>query len=63
MDESAAVPSTIFSKIWEENMGFLFDKNIFDKDNFSFVWSIVSMEKNADAVSSLLFVLSNYLIR
>lgn len=50
VEEPAAVPSNIFNKIWEENMGFLFDKNIFDKDNFSFVWSIVSMEKNAEPV-------------
>lgn len=53
VEEPAAVPSNIFNKIWEENMSFLFDKNIFDKDNFSFVWSIVSMEKNAEPVIDL----------
>jgi hypothetical protein len=41
-DESKVVPQDIFKSIWQENMSFLADKNIFDTDYFSFIWSIVS---------------------
>lgn len=41
---SALVPRPIFNHVWEENMKFLRDKNIFDVDYFSFLWPLVVMK-------------------
>lgn len=49
-EESKVVPKDIFQNIWRENMSFLSDKNIFDTDYFSFIWSIVSQTKIPDHV-------------
>ena len=41
---SALVPRPIFNHVWEENMKFLRDKNIFDVDYFSFLWPLVQLK-------------------
>ncbi len=47
--ESGMIQSSIFSSIWEENMKFLRDKNIFDSQYFSFIWRVITMHPNAVA--------------
>ena len=47
--ESGMIQSSIFSSIWEENMKFLRDKNIFDSQYFSFIWRVITMHPNAIA--------------
>lgn len=47
---SALVPRPIFNHVWEENMKFLRDKNIFDVDYFSFLWPLVQL-KPAPAIT------------
>lgn len=41
-EESKLVPRSIFDKIWEENMTFLREKNVFDVNYFQFVWDVVT---------------------
>lgn len=63
--ESTVIPKlspTIFDQIWKENMSFLVDKNIFDKDYFTFLWDVVKlaeqspvMENNDDNIQDPLF--------
>lgn len=45
-EESSKVPREIFTNIWNQNMNFLNDKNIFDPDYFRFIWNIISIEKD-----------------
>ncbi|PRP88236.1 ubiquitin domain-containing protein [Planoprotostelium fungivorum] len=40
-EEAEKVPQNIYNKIWSENANFLFDKNIFDSDYFTFVWQTI----------------------
>jgi hypothetical protein len=47
LDEKQAaqlVPEPIYNSIWEENMAFFQDKNIFDPDYFDFLWSCVKLD-------------------
>lgn len=46
---SALVPRPIFNHVWEENMKFLRDKNIFDVDYFSFLWPLVQLKPATSA--------------
>jgi ubiquitin carboxyl-terminal hydrolase 34 len=41
------VPEPIYNGIWEENMAFFQDKNIFDPDYFDFLWSVVKLDQSA----------------
>lgn len=45
-ENKSIIPSFIYKKIWEENMAFLNDKNIYDPDYFGFLWRIVSLDKS-----------------
>lgn len=45
-DISSIIPRSIFQKIWEDNMTFLHEKNIFDPDYYKFLWGIVSLDKS-----------------
>ncbi|CAG8438368.1 11338_t:CDS:10 [Funneliformis caledonium] len=40
-DQVTKVPVDIYSSIWEENIGFLQDKNIFDPGYFQLMWSVL----------------------
>jgi hypothetical protein len=40
------VPEPIYNGIWEENMAFFQDKNIFDPDYFDFLWSCVKLDRS-----------------
>ncbi|CAI2172590.1 20242_t:CDS:10, partial [Funneliformis geosporum] len=40
-DQITKVPVDIYSSIWEENIGFLQDKNIFDPGYFQLMWSVL----------------------
>jgi hypothetical protein len=40
-EQVAKVPSDIYSSIWEENICFLQDKNIFDSGYFQLMWSVL----------------------
>ncbi|PKY49535.1 hypothetical protein RhiirA4_405561 [Rhizophagus irregularis] len=40
-EQVAKVPTDIYSSIWEENINFLQDKNIFDPGYFQLMWSVL----------------------
>eukprot|EP01117_Protostelium_nocturnum_P007975 TRINITY_DN2842_c0_g2_i10.p1 TRINITY_DN2842_c0_g2~~TRINITY_DN2842_c0_g2_i10.p1 ORF type:complete len:2789 (-),score=856.42 TRINITY_DN2842_c0_g2_i10:989-9238(-) len=41
-EESKVVPEKLFNAIWNENMTFLMEKNIYDGNYFGFLWSMLS---------------------
>lgn len=49
-EESKLVPRAIYDKIWEENMTFLNDKNLFDTNYFQFLWNIVMLNEQHPAI-------------
>lgn len=48
------VPEPIYNGIWEENMAFFQDKNIFDPDYFDFLWSVVKLDQSAPVTDATL---------
>ena len=58
-EEAKLVPTDIFNKIWEENMKFLNEKNIFDSDYFKFLWSVISVEPPSGEMTLSLFKKNN----
>eukprot|EP01102_Stenamoeba_stenopodia_P022961 TRINITY_DN9765_c0_g1_i2.p1 TRINITY_DN9765_c0_g1~~TRINITY_DN9765_c0_g1_i2.p1 ORF type:complete len:1188 (+),score=227.80 TRINITY_DN9765_c0_g1_i2:326-3565(+) len=47
IEPSRLVPQDIFQNVWEENMNFLRDKNVFDIDYFAFLWSVVYLDTSS----------------
>ncbi|KAH3765659.1 ubiquitin hydrolase [Pelomyxa schiedti] len=37
------IPSPIYTSVWEDNMRFFMERNIFDRDYFIFLWSLVRL--------------------
>jgi len=48
------VPNPIYDAVWEENMSFFQDKNIFDPDYFDFLWSFIKLDRSSAVEGYLL---------
>jgi len=43
---TVAVPQSLYSSIWEENMKFMHEKRMYDVEYFEFMWKFLELNNN-----------------